>query len=149
MSLGFTHPTLLLTAVCTHHTAQVKSALTAREWKSLVERLNASMKIKEASIRQAQMKRTAEEMSGHTFRPAISQRSRELAANQKSLPERSAALMRKRKARLDRIRQEREQREMAQATFTPKINDYKPTPASTAAAKHRHIGALMQFVSGG
>ena len=132
---------------------QAKTALTTREWRGLVERLNASSKIKEASLRQAQLKRDAEELVGMTFRPAISEKSRELASHQKSLPERAAALMRKKKARLDRIRQERAQKELAEATFTPKINDYKggngggAPPAQSAAAVQRRIGHLMQYVS--
>lgn len=128
---------------------QSKVVLTPREWSSLVDRLNASSKIKEQSMRQAQMKRVADEMTGMTFMPQISERSRELASNQRSLPERAAALMRKKQVKLERIRQERAQKELEGATFAPRINDYRPAnPAATnAAALQRRIGNLMQYVS--
>ena len=121
--------------------------MTASEWHSLVGRLNGASKVKEANLRQSQLKRMTDELAGVTFTPAISERSRELAAAQKSLPERAAALMRKKKARLDQIRQERAQKELADATFTPKINDYKPPVQQTAGTIQRRVGHLLQYVS--
>ena len=124
-----------------------RTLLTSREWDGLVDRLNASSRTKQVALMQAQSKRIADELAGFSFRPAISEKSRELAAANKSLPERVAALMRKKKARLDAIRHEKAQAELAQATFKPRINDYKPSRAAASAmAAQRKISHLLQFV---
>jgi hypothetical protein len=131
------------------HPASQRTVLTTREWSHLVERLNASSRSKQLAILQAQHKRIADELSGLSFTPAISDKSRELAAANKSLPDRVAALMRKKKARLDAIRHEKAQAELAEATFKPRINDYKPSRAAASAkAVQRKISHLLQFVSG-
>ena len=126
-----------------------RTLLTSREWDTLVDRLNASSRNKQLSLMHAQQKRVADELAGLSFKPAISERSRELAATNKSLPERVAALMRKKKARLDAIRLEKAQTELAEATFKPHINEYKPSRAAASAkAVQRKISHLLQFVSG-
>ena len=123
--------------------------LTPREWNSLVERLNRSSRAKQMHVLQAQHKQMTDELTGLTFTPAISERSRELAAHNKALPERMAALMRKKKARLDKIRHEKACKELEEATFRPRVNDYKPSRAAQNARNvERKITHLMQYVSG-
>jgi len=81
-----------------------KVVLSDEAWQDLVSRLNESSKKKEVFLLKAQRKQLAEQLAGLTFTPAISQRSRELAARNDSLPVRVAALMRKKKAKIERIR---------------------------------------------
>lgn len=99
-----------------------KLMLSTHEWSDLVDRLNESARKRRMFLMQAQQKQMREELSGFTFMPHISERSKEIAANVKSLPERVAALMRKRKAKIDRIKHEKEDAELKEATFKPHLN---------------------------
>ena len=81
-----------------------KVVLSDEAWRDLVGRLNDSSKKKETFLLKAQHKQLADQLAGLTFTPAISQRSRELAARNDSLPVRVAALMRKKKAKIESIR---------------------------------------------
>lgn len=116
--------------------------MTSRQWSAMVDRLNDSSKRQQAYLLRAQHKQIADELDGMTFKPEISERSRQLAAHNRALPERTAALMRRRKAKLDRVRHERAQAELAEATFKPQIN---PMSRLYAEASNRKVAHLMQY----
>ncbi len=105
----------------------------------MVSRLNESSRRKQLHLLKAQHKQIADQLSGLTFVPQISERSRELAAMNKTLPERVAALMRKKKKKLDTIRDEKAAKELAQATFHPQLNKRKDEDPG------RRIGHLLQY----
>ena len=113
--------------------------LSQGEWGQLVERLNDSSKAKQAYLLQAQHRQIADELSGLTFTPHITKKSRELAAHNKALPERMTALMRRKVAKLDKVRHERAQAELAEATFKPNTNVGK------RRSSRRRVGHLMQY----
>jgi len=123
--------------------------LTAGAWSELVSRLNESSRKKQLHLLKAQHRQIANQLSGLTFAPQISERSRELAAMNKSLPERVAALMIKKKGKLDRIRMEKAERELAEATFKPALNAPRRArggdDGSAAADAERRVGHLLQY----
>lgn len=126
--------------------------LTVDEWDRLVDRLTESSKRKQAYIMKAQHAQIAAELSGLTFTPDISKKSRELAAHNKSLPQRMEALMRKKKAKLEKIRHDRVTKEMAEATFQPNLDKSRASVRRTglagaaAVSERRQIGHLLQYV---
>jgi hypothetical protein len=122
-----------------------KVVLTQGAWEDLVGRLNESSKKKELHLLKAQHKALADQLSGLTFTPQISDKSRELASLNKALPERVAALMRKKKAKLDKIRNEKVQRELSEATFKPNLTKSKGSAGAGVDAAVRKIGHLMQY----
>lgn len=125
-----------------------RKIMTGSEWNNLVSRLNESSKQRKVFLLRAQHQQIADELSGFSFTPAISEKSRELAAHNKSLPERVAALMRKKKSKLDKIRHEKAQSELAEATFKPKTNVSTRPPTATSGvdeAGGRGVGQLMQY----
>jgi len=113
--------------------------LTTGEWEDLVDRLNESSKAKQAYLLQAQHRQIADELSGLTFTPHITKRSRELAAHNKALPERMAALLRRKKAKIDKVKHERARAELSEATFQPKLNTQKKH------SSRRRVGHLMKY----
>lgn len=121
--------------------------LTGQEWGALVHRLNESSRRKQGYLLRAQHQQIAAELAGLTFAPHISERSRELAAQNKSLPARVEALMRRKKAKLDRIRHDRVEAELREATFRPNLAATKNARAAKTVAEKRRIGHLMQYVS--
>jgi len=107
--------------------------------------LNESGKRKQLSLLQAKQRALAEQMAESTFAPAISERSRELAAANRALPERVAALMRQKKAKLDKIRLEREQKEMEEATFRPALNADAGGGGGGGGGAGGRVGHLLQY----
>lgn len=127
-----------------------KLVLSGREWETLVSRLNDSSKKKELNLRKAQHKQIADELSGLTFTPHISERSRELASQNKSLPDRVEFFMRKRRNKLDQIRQEKERKEMEQCSHRPDLSkSKKPSVAISKDKLMRSIGHLAKYVRAG
>jgi hypothetical protein len=105
-----------------------------------VDRLNESSKAKQAYLLQAQHRQIADELSGLTFTPHITKKSRELAAHNKALPERMAALLRRKKAKIDKVKHERARAELSEATFQPMLNTGKKHSSS-----RRRVGHLMKY----
>lgn len=106
-----------------------------------MSRLNESSKKKQLMLLTAQQRQMADQLTGLTFKPFISENSRKLAANNPRLPERVAALMHKKKAKLDRIRTEKAEKELEEATFKPNLDKSKVR----GEAMVRRIGHLMQY----
>lgn len=131
----------------THHNRVQKLVLTGGEWSALVSRLNESSRKKQGYLLRAQHQQIASELAGLTFAPHISEKSRELAAQNKSLPQRVEALMRKKKAKLDRIRHDRVEEELREATFRPNLTQTKHARAARLVAERRRVGHLLQYVS--
>lgn len=126
--------------------------LSSTQWGSLVDRLNESSRRKQAYLMRAQHAQIAAELSGLTFTPHISEKSRELAAHNKSLPQRIEALIRKKRTKLEKIRHEKVTKEMAEATFKPDLEKSKASVkhaglSSATTREKRQIGHLMQYVS--
>ena len=97
----------------------------------------------------AQHQQIAAELAGLTFVPHISEKSRELAAQNKSLPARVEALQRRKKAKLDKIRHERVEDELKEATFKPDLSATKNSRSVVKTAdERRKIGHLIQYVRG-
>ena len=119
--------------------------LTKGEWDSLVERLNETSRKRQAYLLRAQHKQIADELSGLTFTPKISKRSRLLAAQNKQLPERVSSLMRKKQMKLDKVRHERAQKELAEATFQPQLNSRGHETTTLAQRMNRRVGHLIQY----
>ncbi len=113
-----------------------------------MSRLQESQKKQQQQLLARQAERQAEE-TAHSFKPQISERSRQLSAKNKSLPERVEALLLKKKKRLDDIKQEREQKELEEATFRPAVNRERPATAGGALGGEdggrRAVGHLMQY----
>jgi tRNA (guanine37-N1)-methyltransferase len=98
--------------------------LSGGEWDALVGRLNDSVKRKKSHLLKEQREQIAAELTGMTFAPSISEKSRELAAQTKSLPERVTALMLKKKEKIDKItRQRRDQTIPVTISATGSTND--------------------------
>ncbi len=148
-SSGFVCSLQSLSRTHAHNTlASQKLVLTGREWGALVVRLNESSRRKQGFLLRAQHQQIAAELAGLTFVPHISEKSRELAAQNKSLPQRVEALMRRKKARLDKIRHDRVEEELREATFKPNLTATRHARAAKQVTDKRRIGHLMQYVSG-
>lgn len=124
--------------------AKKKLVLSGEEWMSLVNRLNESSKKKQGFLMRAQHQQIAAELAGFTFVPHISDKSRELAAQNKALPLRVEALMRKKKAKLDKIRHDKTEEELREATFKPNLAATQHARANKMA-EGRRVGHLMQY----
>jgi hypothetical protein len=127
--------------------------LTTKEWDGLVSRLNESSRRKQAYLMHAQHAQIAAELSGLSFTPHISEKSRELAAHNKSLPQRIEALMRKKRTKIEKIRLEKMQKELSEATFKPDLEKSRQSVkkaginVTSTGQERRQIGHLMQYVS--
>lgn len=124
--------------------------MTEKSWQVLVNRLNDTSKRKLLLHRRAQQRQDAEALTGLTFQPAISEKSRVMAAQVKSLPDRVNTLMKKKQAKIARIRAELDQKELAEATFKPNLNRNK-SAISRVPSQNRHtetgsrITHLLQY----
>ena len=100
--------------------------MTKNDFDGVVARLNKAAERQQAVLLEKQRQREVEELSGHSFRPMISEHSKSIVRRRQDLGaplrDRVEELMRLQKAKRDKTKADLERDELKELTFKPRLN---------------------------